>query len=95
MTSLILNYISKALFPNTTTLGVRFQCAGLCSLAQSCPTLCNPMDCSRPTPLSVEFSGGDTIDCVASSMVKLVWEGGMIPGVPKEEKNGSYYPALM
>ena len=24
--------------------------------AQSCPTLCNPMDCNPPAPLSMEFS---------------------------------------
>ena len=53
------------------------------------------MDCSLPTPLSMEFSRGDTIECIASSMVKLVWEGGVISSVPKEEKNGSCYPVLM
>ena len=26
-------------------------------LLQSCPTLCNPMDCSLPAPLSMEFPG--------------------------------------
>ena len=26
------------------------------SVAQSCPTLCEPMDCSRQAPLSMEFS---------------------------------------
>ena len=25
-------------------------------VAQSCPTLCNPMDCNPPAPLSMEFS---------------------------------------
>ena len=25
-------------------------------VAQSCPTLCNPVDCSSPAPLSMEFS---------------------------------------
>ena len=28
----------------------------VCSVAQSCPTLCDPMDCSPLGPLSVEFS---------------------------------------
>ena len=32
-------------------------CACVCVLAaQSCPTLCNPMDCSPQVPLSMEFS---------------------------------------
>ena len=26
------------------------------NVAQSCPTLCNPMDCNRQAPLSMEFS---------------------------------------
>ena len=25
-------------------------------VTQSCPTLCDPMDCSHQTPLSMEFS---------------------------------------
>ena len=29
---------------------------GVCSVAESCPTLRNPMDCSRQAPLSMEFS---------------------------------------
>ena len=70
-------------------------CVHTCPLAQFCPTLCNPMDCSLPTPLSMEFSRGDTMECIAASMVKLVWEGGMTSSVPKEGKNGSYCPALM
>ena len=28
----------------------------VCLVAQSCPTLCNPMDCSPPAPLSMECS---------------------------------------
>ena len=28
----------------------------VCSVAQSCPTLCDPMDCSRQAPLSLEIS---------------------------------------
>ena len=28
----------------------------LCLVAQSCPTLCNPMDCSPQAPLSMGFS---------------------------------------
>ena len=27
-----------------------------CEVAQSCPTLCDPMDCSPPAPPSMEFS---------------------------------------
>ena len=27
-----------------------------CSVAKSCPTLCNPMDCTCQAPLSMEFS---------------------------------------
>ena len=27
-----------------------------CSVSQSCPTLCDPVDCSPPAPLSVGFS---------------------------------------
>ena len=27
----------------------------LCSVAQSCPAFCNPIDCSLPAPLSMEF----------------------------------------
>ena len=26
----------------------RYACGGGCSVAKSCPTLCNPMDCSTP-----------------------------------------------
>ena len=34
-----------------------FQILGvLCLVAQSCPTLCNPMDCSPQPPLSMGFS---------------------------------------
>ena len=44
------------------------------------------MDCSLPTPLSMEFSRGDTTECIAASMVKLVWEGGMTSSVPTEGK---------
>ena len=29
--------------------------AALCSVAQGCPTLCNPMDCSLQAPLSMGF----------------------------------------
>ena len=41
--------------------GTRYQIntdAFACSVAQSCLTLCNPIDCSLPgrTPLSLEFS---------------------------------------
>ena len=28
----------------------------VCLVAQSCPTLCDPMDCSLPAPLPMEFS---------------------------------------
>ena len=28
-----------------------------CSFAQSCPTLCNPMDCSMPVPCPLPFPG--------------------------------------
>ena len=28
----------------------------MCSVAQSCPILCDPVDCSPAAPLSVEFS---------------------------------------
>ena len=31
-------------------------CVCACTRAQLCLTLCNPMDCSPPGPLSVEFS---------------------------------------
>ena len=31
-------------------------CLSLCVCAQSCPTLCDPMDCSPPAPLFMEFS---------------------------------------
>ena len=30
-------------------------CLRSCSVAQSCPTLCNPMDCSKLGPLSMGF----------------------------------------
>ena len=29
------------------------------SVAQSCPTLCNPVDCACQVPLSMEFSRDD------------------------------------
>ena len=28
----------------------------MCSVIQSCPTLCSPLDCSSPAPLCMEFS---------------------------------------
>ena len=31
--------------------------ANVCSIAQTRPTLCNPVDCSRQAPLSMEFPG--------------------------------------
>ena len=31
-------------------------CACVCVFAQSCPTLCNPIDCSWQSSLSIEFS---------------------------------------
>ena len=32
------------------------ECVCVCSVVQSCPALCNPMDCSSSAPLSMEFS---------------------------------------
>ena len=42
-------------------------CAVLCFVAQSCPTLCDPMDCSPPDPsLHGASSGKNTgVDCHA------------------------------
>ena len=37
-----------------TELGTKNECVCVCARAQSCLTLCNPMDCQAP--LSVEFS---------------------------------------
>ena len=34
----------------------RHLCVCVCSVTQSCPTLCDPMDCGHQAPLSMEFS---------------------------------------
>ena len=39
-----------------TELGTKNECVCVCACAQSCLTLCNPMDCQAP--LSVEFQAG-------------------------------------
>ena len=41
-----LHVVSHLMFP--TTIRFRYCCAVLCLVAQSCPTLCNPMDCNLP-----------------------------------------------
>ena len=35
-------------------------CVSACSVARSCLTLCNPMDCNSPAPLSRNFQGKNT-----------------------------------
>ena len=36
-----------------------------CSVAQSCPTLCKPMDYSPPAPLSMGILQARILECVA------------------------------
>ena len=42
-------------------------CLVLCLVAQSCLTLCNPMDCSCQTPLSMVILQARILECVAIS----------------------------
>ena len=63
---------------------------------QSCPTLCNPMDCSLPAPLSMGFSRqeywsglpcpppGDLPDpgIEPASLISLALAGGSLPLAP-------------
>ena len=49
-----LKYISKNIFFICIPYSVSSLC--VCSVAQSCPTLCYPMDCSLTGSLSMEFS---------------------------------------
>ena len=39
--------------------------ADVCLVAQSCPTLCNPMDCSRQAPLSMGILQARMLEWVA------------------------------
>ena len=44
--------------PIAERAGSNYCCCSL--VTKSCPTLCDPMDCSPPAPLSMEFSGKNT-----------------------------------
>ena len=47
-----LNYFSVP----RSLASLSFRSLSCCSVAQSCPTLCDPMDCSRPASLSFSIS---------------------------------------
>ena len=47
-------------------------CAVLCLVAQSCPTLCNPMDCSLPGSSIHEDSPGKNTGVGKVCMIKHV-----------------------
>ena len=58
-------------------------CAVLCLVAQACPTLCDPMDCS-PTGFS-GGSAGKEYTCNAGYL-------GSIPGLGRSPGEGKDYP---
>ena len=71
-----------------------------CLVAQSCLTLCDPMDCSHQAPLSMEFSRQEYWrgmprpspgDLQESNLGPLHWEGGevLITGPPRNPINTS------
>ena len=53
--SLRILFFQSFLLPLGVSLGAINTCASMLSL-QLCPTLCDPMDCSLPAPLSMGFS---------------------------------------
>ena len=55
-------------------------------VTQSCLTLCDPMDCRPPSPLSLEFSSKNTgVGCCMQLWAPLVqFSAGVRPGVPSQ-----------
>ena len=51
-------------------------------LAQSCPTLCNPMDCSLPGPLSMGILQARILEWVAILLQGIFPTQGSNPGIP-------------
>ena len=62
-------FIFSIVFYHRIVSIVPFAIQCVCSVSQSCPTLCNPMDCSPPGPsLHGESPGKNTgVDCTPSS----------------------------
>ena len=53
-----------------------------CTCAQSCPTLCNPMNWSRQAPLSMEFPGQEYWSGVPFPSPEGLPDPGIKPGLP-------------
>ena len=51
-------------------------------LAQSCPTLCDPMDCSLPGPLSMGILQARILEWVAILLQGIFPTQGSNPGIP-------------
>ena len=49
-------------------------------VTQSCPTLCNAMDCSLQAPLSMEFFRKELLEWVATSFSKGIFPSQKIEG---------------
>ena len=74
---------------------MNFLCLCCCSVAKSCPTLCDPVDCSRPgSSVHEVFPGKDTrVGCHSllqgifptqgSNPAFLYWQAGFLPSEPQ------------
>ena len=87
--------LNKSKFVWTThVFSILYTCAGLCLIAQSCPTLCNPIDCSPPGSsvygifqarilewVAISFSGGSSCprDQTPHLLSLLHWQAGSLP----------------
>ena len=52
-------------------------------VALSCPTLCDPMDCSLPRPLSMEILQAGILEWVAILLQGIFPTEGSNPGLPQ------------
>ena len=57
-------------------------CMCMFLLAQSCPTLCDPMDCSLPGPLSMGILQARILEWVAILLQGIFPTQGSNPGIP-------------
>ena len=72
----------------------RLACAALCLVAQSCPTLCDPMDCSLPGSSVHGILQARILQCVAISFSRDLLDPGIKPGSPALQADSSPKPGL-